>query len=118
MATGMKSSWFGKAATAAIQEAAAEALYPAAEYILGKANETSPIDEGTLRRSGDTSVDLKKRQAAVSYDTPYAVKLHEDEGTNFSNKHARRKWFERTLEEQGEAAFKIIANHVKGGVSG
>ncbi|MET7633423.1 hypothetical protein ACWCW2_39315 [Streptomyces sp. NPDC001773] len=46
-----------------------------------------PIAEGTLERSGATSVDEQQMTAAVSYDTPYAARVHED----MTARHAPRR---------------------------
>lgn len=53
-------------------------LFLAAEHVLQVSNTHVPIEEGTLERSGATSVgDL---EASTSYDTPYAVVQHEELG--------------------------------------
>ena len=72
----------------------------AGEYLLAKANDTVPLEEGTLARSG--SVDSNEEAAVVSYDTAYAIRLHENPQYHF--KHGRRgKWLELTLQEQSRA---------------
>jgi hypothetical protein len=81
-------------------EVAAGLLEPVGQYILQEANKTIPIDQGTLQRSGQVTVgDL---EVVVSYDTPYAVRQHED--TRLRHAPGRRaKWLERTL--QSEARY-------------
>lgn len=78
-----------------------QALSDAAEYLLEQANRTVPHDEGTLMRSGLVTMSAVQMLAAISYDTPYAVRQHED----LSLRHAkgrRAKWLELTvLEERG-----------------
>lgn len=49
-----------------------------AEHILAEATDLVPIEEGTLQRSGTVSIDAMGTTAAVSYDTPYAVRQHEE----------------------------------------
>jgi hypothetical protein len=68
----------------------------AAEYVLGEANRIVPHDEGHLQGSGKTSVDPRNTQAAVSYNTPYAVRLHENPQYRFQ-KGRQGKWLERTI---------------------
>lgn len=53
-------------------------LQLAAEHILARATDLVPIEEGTLQRSGTVSIDAMGTTAAVSYDTPYAVRQHEE----------------------------------------
>lgn len=53
----------------------------AGERLLGLSAEQVPVDEGTLMGSGSVSTPLASRDAdpaaVVSYDTAYAVRLHE-----------------------------------------
>jgi hypothetical protein len=48
------------------------------EHVLGESNKKIPLDEGTLERSGVVSVDPVALEGAVSYDTPYARRQHEE----------------------------------------
>jgi hypothetical protein len=91
-----------------IENAANEALKDSAEYLLKRSNLTVPFDTGQLRRSGKASVDTKRKQAAVSYDTDYAVRVHEkaqgatrnQKGRKVGSRNVRRyKWLERTAQE-------------------
>jgi len=102
-------AWSGDLATTKIREAAMDALVDATEFLLQEANETAPIEEATLIRSGTVSVDRKGLRTAISYDTPYARRQHED--TRLRHDPGRRaKWLERTLNEQRTRVFKFIAD--------
>lgn len=68
----------GPQITEAVKGAAAAGLLEAAEYVLGESRQVVPIDEAALQRSGNASVDEGRLIAAVAYDTPYAVRQHED----------------------------------------
>ena len=70
-------NWNGARVTEQQQRAAARGLGKAAEHLLGESRKEVPIEEGTLERSGVATTDPGKLQAAVSYDTPYAVTQHE-----------------------------------------
>ena len=63
---------------ALVRQAAARGLALAAEHVLSVSNQHVPIEEGTLERSGAVDVDPTALAASVSYDTPYAVRQHED----------------------------------------
>ncbi|HEY9369267.1 hypothetical protein [Streptomyces sp.] len=52
-------------------------LEEAAEYLLEESNRSVPIEDLPLQRSGEVSTDTAAKKAAVSYDTPYAVRQHE-----------------------------------------
>lgn len=61
-----------------VSGAAARGLGLGTEFLLGESNKKVPHEEGTLERSGVASVDPNELRGAVSYDTPYAVRQHED----------------------------------------
>jgi len=85
----------------------------AAEHLLGVANEKVPIEESTLLKSGTVSTDPENFAAAVSYDTPYAARQHED----MHNRHddgRTAKWLENAMNAEVETAAKIIADTIRG----
>ena len=57
-----------------------------ANLLLAESREQVPLDTGALSRSG--TVDSEGLSATVSYDTPYAVRWHENDA-NFQ--HGRKK---------------------------
>lgn len=61
-----------------IKAAANRGLAIAAEHVLGESNKVVPIEEFTLGRSGTVSRDPLNDRVSVYYDTPYAVRQHED----------------------------------------
>lgn len=50
----------------------------AAEHLLQVARSLAPIEEGTLERSGASSVDEAALLANVTFDTVYACRQHEE----------------------------------------
>ena len=56
-----------------------------ANLLLDEARKQVPLDTGALQRSG--TVDSEGLQATVSFDTPYAVRWHEEQA-NFQ--HGRK----------------------------
>ncbi|MEV5509047.1 minor capsid protein [Streptomyces orinoci] len=105
-------SWNGSAATAAIRQAAARGARLGAEHVLQVSRQKVPIEEGTLERSGTVSVDEQQATAAVSYDTPYARRVHED----LTARHApgrSAKYLESVLPETAGEVQALIAAQVK-----
>lgn len=92
---------------------AARGLSLAAEHVLGEARKLVPIEEGTLERSGAASVDEKNLRAAVSFDTPYAVRQHEDMTLHHDNGRSA-KYLERAFNAEKNAVKQIIADAIKG----
>jgi hypothetical protein len=71
-----------------------------------------PIEEATLERSGVVSVDESSMTSAVSYDTPYAVRQHEE----LSYRHdpgRTAKYLEGPLREEKDTILAIIAAQVR-----
>lgn len=104
--------WGGKAAEDALRGAAAEGLRLAAEHLLQASRERVPIEEGTLERSGTVTVDEAALQAAVSYDTPYAVRQHEDMSLRHdAGRHA--KYLEGPARSEADTMQDIIAARIR-----
>ncbi|MGW2062804.1 hypothetical protein ACWCO9_19485 [Streptomyces sp. NPDC001937] len=88
-----------------------------AEHVLELSRQRVPIEEGTLERSGVASVDERDLTAAVSYDTKYAVRQHED--MTMRHDHGRTaKYLERPLNEAADDVQAIIAAQVRRSLGG
>lgn len=96
-----------------VRGAATRGLHLAAEHVLTEANDRVPIEEGTLQRSGRASSDPEEVRAAVSYDTPYAVPVHEDMAARHDDGRTA-KWLELTLAEQADTVRRIVADTIRG----
>ena len=87
---------------------AAAALQLAAEHILTESNKHVPHRDGTLERSGATSIDAEGLVAAVSYNTPYAKRQHEE--LTWRHEEGRTaKYLENAINSEREAAARIVA---------
>lgn len=104
--------WFGDKAKSLISAGRLEGLTRAAGLVLGVANRTCPYQEGTLVGSGATDVDRSSGEASVFYDTPYAVRLHENPQYRF-NFGRRGKWLSLALGETDGAVNNILADSLK-----
>lgn len=93
----------------AIQRQATAGLRNAAEFILAKALEIVPIEEGTLAKSGTTAAE--GTTAAVSFNTPYAARQHEE--LDWSHDAGRTaKYLERPMTESKTAVLGILAAEI------
>lgn len=110
-------NWNGNEADRQIAGWITEGLRDAAEYLLDEANKIVPHDEGNLQSTGLPSVDPQKLEAVVSYDTPYARRLHEHPEYNFQ-KGRKGKWLEITFRDKGPTALRYVANKVKNRMKG
>jgi len=100
------------AARRALHKGAVRGLTLAAEHVLGASRALVPLEEGTLERSGHTDVDAADLTAAVSYDTPYAVRQHEE----LTWRHAdgrQAKYLETPLVAEAGAVRSILAAELR-----
>lgn len=91
--------------------AAERGVLKAAEHVLQISNQRVPIEEGTLERSGAASAEGLK--GTVSYDTPYAVRQHED----MSYRHdagRQAKFLESALTGEREKVLRVVGDELRG----
>ncbi|MFK0180008.1 hypothetical protein ACIQVR_29005 [Streptomyces xanthochromogenes] len=99
------------------REGALRGLLLGAEHLLAASRSEVPIDEGTLERSGATSVDDANLVAAVSYDTPYARRVHEDMSARHSPGR-KAKFLEDPAHREAGTVGEIIAAQVRRSLRG
>jgi hypothetical protein len=90
-----------------IDGATLRGLQLAGEHVLALSRRRVPIEEGTLERSG-LATDDGHLTVAVSYDTPYAVRQHED----ITLRHASgrtSKYLELAAAEAAPDITRIVA---------
>ncbi|GAA4684524.1 minor capsid protein [Streptomyces youssoufiensis] len=91
---------------------AARGVQLGAEHVLAESRKIVPLDEGTLERSGRVTADEATLTAAVSYDTVYAVRQHEE----LTWQHApgrSAKYLERPLNAERAEVARIIAAELR-----
>lgn len=104
--------WYGDDIKKRLEKAQVKALRDAVEHLLTEANKTNPYREGTLERSGSTDVDEVAMVASVYYDTPYAIRVHEEPGLRYTDPKARWKWLELTVSEQDDKVAEYIVEQL------
>ncbi|AFU62151.1 hypothetical protein SV1_11 [Streptomyces phage SV1] len=109
--------WNGPAIQRAQRAGALAGLRIAAEHVLAEARRVVPIEEATLERSGTASVDEASMTSGVSFDTPYAVRQHEDMTLRHDDGRTA-KFLERPLVEQAGPVQEIIAAQVRRALRG
>lgn len=94
----------------AFKVAASEGL----EHILRESILIAPLDESTLHQSGGTSVaeNIRGVEGAVYFDTPYAVRLHENPEYNFQNGRVG-KYLEIVVNQEKAAVENYIRNRIR-----
>lgn len=108
MADSFRLEWDDDRVLAALGGAEMEGLELAAEHLLQVSSQLAPLEEGDLARSGEVSTDESQRQAAVSYDRPYAVRQHE-ELTWRHDAGRQAKYLESPMTTERETMLALVA---------
>lgn len=103
----------GPAVSRVINAAAKRGLFMAGQHILNVSNRQVPHEDGDLERSGTvTEASGSELEVAVSYDTPYAVRQHED----LSLRHdagRNAKYLENACRKERGTAGRIVAQAMR-----
>jgi hypothetical protein len=109
--------WNGPEIIGIFEGASMAGLELAAEHLLQVSSFLAPLEEGTLARSGEVSTDESDMVAAVSYDTPYAVRQHEE----LTWRHAEgktAKFLENPMTEERDTMLELIAAALRDATEG
>lgn len=90
-------------------EAAEQGAVAGAEVIKQEAIERAPAETGELRNSCNTDAD--GLEATIYFDTPYAVRQHEELG--YHHEIGEAKYLENACIEAREAVGQIIAAKIR-----
>lgn len=96
--------------------AAAEAAVRAVgEDLLGEAQRRAPVEEGTLRASGELEIKHLPGDlivAEVSFNTVYAARQHEETGWRHP-KGGQSKYLESVIQERGARYGTMLAKAIE-----
>lgn len=108
MAQTYRMSWQGRRLWTSIgKRRAARGLHLALEHLLSESNKIVPLDEGTLLRSGTVSMEDSQLLGAVAYNTPYAVRQHEE--VDWRHAPGRQaKYLETAVNANRQACLRIM----------
>jgi hypothetical protein len=103
----VKFTWNGEEVKKRQREGRNKGLRMAVEHLLGEAIPLTPIRDNPLRNSGTTSVDKATGTAAVSFDTPYAVRQHEE--LTWRHEEGQAKYLEQPFNTEKATMLALIA---------
>lgn len=112
MAKNVQIGWHGARVKRSERAGAAQGLTTAMEHLLGEAQAVVPHETGDLERSGRASVDETNLRGCVSFDTPYAVRQHEEIGWQH-NGGRQAKYLEEPMETEGPYLGDLIAAGIR-----
>lgn len=90
------------------------AMLAGAELLLDESNRKVPIETGTLQRSGTTAA--SGNEAAVGYNTPYAVRQHEEVGYHHDSGR-EAKFLENAMHNHKAAILGAIVDTIRAGLA-
>lgn len=103
--------WDGTAIAAQVEQAGEAGVYMACEVLLSHALDRTPFSEGDLRQSGMASADGLR--GAVSFNTPYAVKQHEELSYVHPN-GGEAKFLEKAVNDFGPEFLDVVKVGMQG----
>lgn len=102
-----------------IRRATEDAVRRIGNDLLGRAQRLAPIEEGTLRASGELEVDSRRGAVTgtVSFNTVYAARQHEETDWHHP-KAGQAKYLEQPLKEQAGRYERILGAAVDRAIGG
>lgn len=100
-----------------VEDAAADGLLAGARHILKVSDAQAPIEAGDLARSSKVSEDRGILTVAMSYDTEYAVRQHEQMSLNHDAGRTA-KFLEKAVNAEVGTAARMITEHIRARLGG
>jgi len=107
----VKVEWHGDALNAKARSAALEVARQTAEIIKGESVNRAPLEYGTLR--GSATVNDIQGGSEISFNTPYALVMHESESYTPSHAGTGPNFLRGPLLEGEDGYHKAIAAAMK-----
>ncbi|AUM18230.1 MULTISPECIES: hypothetical protein [Rhodococcus] len=107
----VSTQWNGNGVEGAVGEAVERGVLMACEALMANALDRTPFAEGDLRQSAMASAEGTR--GVVSYNTPYAVRQHEDVSLNHPN-GGEAKFLEKAVNDFGAEFLDIVKASIAG----
>lgn len=104
--------WHGEHVKARIRQGELRGLHYAAEHLRKESQKQVPFDEGTLEASAAAQINAAERAAYVSYNTPYAVRQHEELAWNHPKK-GKAKYLEDPMHSEASTMRRLIETQIR-----
>lgn len=104
--------WRGPEAKAAARGGAVRGLQLASEHLLGEAQKETPFREGHLERSARPHLYPERLMAAVSFNTVYARRQHEETTWHHPIK-GKAKYLEDPFRRERQVMLRLIETSVR-----
>lgn len=87
-------------------------LFKGLEYIKQESVKVVPKDTGVLEKSASVKISKDGKQGAVSYDTPYAIRQHEELGYRHAEGRIA-KYLEIPFQQNQGRALEIMQREIR-----
>ena len=104
--------WFGDDVHKKVMNATERGLFKGLEYIKQESVKVVPKDTGVLEKSASVKISKDGKQGAVSYDTPYAIRQHEELGYRHAEGRIA-KYLEIPFQQNQGRALEIMQREIK-----
>ncbi|SDD86650.1 hypothetical protein [Actinokineospora iranica] len=108
---GIRLEWDGSRVDEIARQGAARGLGLGAEHVRGVSVDRAPLDTAALRNSATASVDAESLTAAVSYDTPYAARQHEE--LDYHHRTGGPKYLESALASERDVVARLVQAQIR-----
>jgi hypothetical protein len=107
----VETEWNGEQVDVAVRRGAARGLGLGAEHVRGVSVDRTPLDSAALRNSATASHDSESLTAAVSYDTAYAARQHEE--LTWHHRTGQAKFLESALASERDTVARLIQAQIR-----
>lgn len=107
----VETKWNGDRVGDATRRGAAHGLGLGAEHVRGVSVDRAPLDTAALRDSATASHDPESLTAAVSYDTAYAARQHEE--LTWQHRTGGPKYLESALASERDIVARLIQAQIR-----
>lgn len=114
MPKNVRINWKPQKVRKAERGGAIQGLRKASEHLLGESRKQVPHETGALEASGVAQVDERGLSASVSYDTPYAVRQHEEiDYVHKGKPGAKAKYLEDPATTESATLHELVAAEIR-----
>ena len=105
-------NWFGDDVKKKVMTANEKAITLGLEFVKQESVKVAPKDTGMMEKSAQVTMSADGKTGYVSYDTPYAIRQHEE--LDFRHAEGRiAKYLELPFQQNQEKALQIIQREIK-----
>lgn len=106
-------NWFGDDVKKKVMTANEKAITLGLEFIKQESVKVAPKDTGMMEKSAQVTIAADGKTGYVSYDTPYAIRQHEELGYRHAEGRIA-KYLELPLQQNSKKALEIMGRVLKG----